>query len=62
MFRTNYWYLNIYVLWLNTLLNIFLPILSLVILNIIILRQILLCEKANINSSLNFSSERLSST
>ena len=41
MFRTNYWYLNIYVLWLNTLFNILLPILSLVILNIIILRYFL---------------------
>ena len=38
MIRTNYWYLNIYVLWLNTLLNLLLPIISLVILNIIILR------------------------
>ena len=41
MFRTNYWYLNIYVLWLNTLFNILLPILSLVILNIITLRYLL---------------------
>ena len=36
--RKNYWYVNIYVLGLNTFLNIILPILSLVILNIIILR------------------------
>ena len=36
--RTNYWYINVYVLWLNTILNIFLPIFSLIILNSIILR------------------------
>ena len=38
VFRTSYWYLNIYVLWLNTVLNILLPILSLVVLNVIILK------------------------
>ena len=32
--RLNYWYMNVYVLWLNSLLNIILPIISLVILNI----------------------------
>ena len=32
--RVNYWYINIYVLWLNTTLNIIVPIVSLVILNI----------------------------
>ena len=37
-YRTSYWYLNIYVLWLNSILNILLPIISLVILNILILR------------------------
>ena len=48
MFRTSYWYLNVYVLWLNTILNIFLPILSLVVLNIIILRQISWLKEAKI--------------
>ena len=43
MFRTNYW--HIYVLWLNILFNILLPILSLVILNIIILRYFLKKKK-----------------
>ena len=38
MFRTSYWYLNIYVLWINTFINILIPIFSLVVLNIIILR------------------------
>ena len=38
IFRTNYWYVNVYVLGLNTLFNIVLPILSLIILNVIILR------------------------
>ena len=32
----NYWYLNIYVLWMNTILNIVLPIISLVVLNILV--------------------------
>ena len=32
--RVNYWYINVYVLWLNTILNIIVPIVSLVILNI----------------------------
>ena len=32
----NYWYLNIYVLWMNTILNIVLPIVSLVVLNILV--------------------------
>ena len=34
IFRVNYWYINVYVLWLNTILNIVVPIVSLVILNI----------------------------
>jgi len=38
--RTSYWYLTIYVLWLNTILNIIVPILTLIVLNIIILRKI----------------------
>ena len=37
-FRVNYWYINVYVLWLNTILNIFVPIVSLVILNILTFR------------------------
>ena len=36
--RSSYWYLNIYVLWLNTILNIIIPILSLIVLNISIMR------------------------
>ena len=32
--RVNYWYVNVYVLWLNTTLNIIVPIVSLVTLNI----------------------------
>ena len=36
--RINYWYLNIYVLWMNTILNILFPIISLIVLNIIICR------------------------
>ena len=36
--RSNYWYLNIYILWLNTLLNIVLPITSLIILNVLVCR------------------------
>ena len=39
--RANYWYINIYNLWLNTVFNIVLPIASLVILNILILRYVL---------------------
>ena len=38
--RANYWYINIYNLWLNTVFNIVLPIASLVILNILILRYV----------------------
>jgi len=38
--RGNYWYLNIYILWLNTLLNILFPVSSLIVLNIIIFRKI----------------------
>ena len=36
--RTNYWYVNVYILGFNTMFNIILPILSLIILNVIILR------------------------
>ena len=36
--RINYWYLNIYVLWMNTILNILFPIISLIVLNILICR------------------------
>ena len=36
--RVNYWYLNIYVLWMNTILNILFPIISLIVLNILICR------------------------
>ena len=35
-FKVNYWYLNIYVLWMNTILNIVLPIILLVVLNILV--------------------------
>ena len=38
--RINYWYLNIYVLWMNTILNILFPIISLIVLNILICRYI----------------------
>ena len=38
--RANYWYINIYNLGLNTVLNIVLPIASLVILNILIFRYV----------------------
>ena len=38
--RSNYWYITIYNLWLNTVLNIVLPIASLVILNILIFRYV----------------------
>ena len=36
--RINYWYLTIYLLWMNTMLNVFFPIISLIILNILIYR------------------------
>ena len=39
--RINYWYLNIYLLWMNTLLNVLFPIISLIILNILIYRYTL---------------------
>jgi len=38
--RRSYWYLNIYLLWLNTILNIIIPIISLIVLNIGIMRMI----------------------
>ena len=38
--RANYWYINIYNLGLNTVLNIMLPIASLVILNILIFKYV----------------------
>ena len=38
--RVNYWYLNVYVLWLNTILNIVLPIVSLIVLNSLVSRTI----------------------
>ena len=38
--RANYWYINIYNLGLNTVLNIMLPITSLVILNILIFKYV----------------------
>ena len=36
--RVNYWYLTIYLLWMNTVLNVLFPIISLIILNILIYR------------------------
>ena len=36
--RMNFWYLNIYFLWMNTILNIWTPIISLIVLNITIYR------------------------
>ena len=38
--RANYWYINIYNLGLNTVLNIVLPIASLIILNILIFKYV----------------------
>ena len=38
--RVNYWYLNIYVIWLNTILNILVPIISLIVLNVLISRYV----------------------
>ena len=37
-FRLNYWYMNVYILWVNTILNIFVPIVILVILNTLTFR------------------------
>ena len=37
-FRANYWYVNFYVLWVNAIFNILLPIGTLILLNILILR------------------------
>ena len=37
-FRANYWYVNFYVLWANAIFNILLPIGTLILLNILILR------------------------
>ena len=34
----NVWYLNIYMLWMNGIFNIWIPIISLIVLNIIICR------------------------
>ena len=38
-FRLNYWYMNVYSLWVNTILNIFVPIVILVILNTLTFRS-----------------------
>ena len=38
-FRLNYWYMNVYILWVNTILNIFVPIVILVILNTLTFRS-----------------------
>ena len=38
LLRHNHWYINIYMLCLNTILNILLPIVSMITFNIIILR------------------------
>ena len=38
IFRANYWYVNFYVLWVNAIFNILLPIGTLILLNILILR------------------------
>ena len=38
--RVNYWYLNIYLLWINTIFNIILPIILLIVLNVLVTRKI----------------------
>ena len=39
-FRLNYWYQNVYLLWINTIFNIVLPVVSMIVLNTLVTRKI----------------------
>lgn len=54
LFKVNYWYLNIYVLWMNTILNIVLPIILLVVLNILVS---IVCAEKKLFSSIRIMSK-----